>query len=1305
LDEIYVFLFLRPFAKKDKTSLKLKGAIMLKKLLSLILCAFALSTYAQVGSGGIKGTVTDKATGDPIPFVNIVIEKNGLQVTGGSSDFDGKFFIKPIPPGAYELKAKFVGYQKVLIKGIVVKNDGIAFQNISMSSSVEQLDAFEVIEYTVPLISPGDPSGQTITKEDIGQMATRSATGVAQAAGGVFSKDDGSGDLNIRGAREDANFYYIDGIKVRGGNSLPKTSIEQVSVITGGVPAQYGDVTGGVVSITTRGPSRNFGGSIEYLGSGVRVDNRSYGLDPYASNLLEFSLTGPLWMKKDKDTTDKKPAEPLIGFFLAGNVNHTAEPRPSHLGYWKVKDSTLADLYLNPLRLSPTGQNTVQNAEYLNFPDFENVRVRPNVATRGFNIQGKLDFNTGKTTNLTVGGNLQFSNNPVRGTSGANAYANQMFNYNNYGERRDYTWRTYARFVQRFDGADEGKKDEANASVLKNAYYSIQADYTNRIQRTWNPRHRDEFFRYGHVGEFRSFQAIDYSNQLQRDSITGQLAFIHETFIDTLIGFTPKASNPLGAAFTQNYYDIFGWGGYDSLGNPIVNTLLADDPTTDVPNDNLRDLLAMSTFGGLRNGDLPNSVANVWNSPALTYNNYTFVDNKQFRFTATGSADIGDHAISVGFEYEQRVNRQFGLNPARLWEIGRLAVNEHIRNIDRTQPTIDFFEVESGRQGPRVTYPRLNSAPGEFTGDDPQFFFDYNLRNALGLDPNGTDWIDLDALDPEDLQITYFSADELLNEGSPLVSYYGYDHHGNNLNGEPTFDDFFSKQDQFGNYLRPIGAFRPIYMAGYIQDKFAYKDLFFNVGVRIDRYDANQQILQDPFVLFPTVKAGEEEALDLTEGGAHPGNIGNDYVVYVDDVRNPTSIRGYRDGSIWYNAEGAEIADPSTLASAGGIAPLLVDKDNTSTQDINSSSFRDFAPITIPMPRIAFSFPISESANFTAHYDVLTRTPNSGGLNRLNPTDYLFLESNSNTKNNPALRPERTIDYEAGFQQVLTKTSSVKIAAFYREFRDQVQLINVSNAYPREYRTYGNVDFGTVKGLTFTYDLRRTGNIQLKASYTLQFAEGTGSNTTTANALIRAGRDNLRVTNPLDFDQRHTFTGIFDFRYKGGKDYNGPKPTILGKERALFARSGANLQFNGGSGTPYSGQTLTTGNGLLSGQGASFLEGSINGARLPWNFRVDARIDKSFTLLKEKRKDSKNQLGLNVYLQVLNLLNTKNVVGVYRATGNPTDDGYLADARFLQNIVAANDEQAFREMYNMKISNPGNFNLPRRVRLGLLLTF
>ena len=83
------------------------------------------------------------------------------------------------------------------------------------------------------------------------------------------------------------------------------------------------------------------------------------------------------------------------------------------------------------------------------------------------------------------------------------------------------------------------------------------------------------------------------------------------------------------------------------------------------------------------------------------------------------------------------------------------------------------------------------------------------------------------------------------------------------------------------------------------------------------------------------------------------------------------------------------------------------------------------------MPRVAFSFPISDEAVFFAHYDVLTQRPNAG-QSRINMVDYAYLENSGNIINNPDLKPTKTIDYELGFQQVLSKASSIKIAAFYR---------------------------------------------------------------------------------------------------------------------------------------------------------------------------------------------------------------------------------------------------------------------------------
>ncbi|UTW64599.1 carboxypeptidase-like regulatory domain-containing protein [bacterium SCSIO 12741] len=1275
---------------------------MLKRCIALLLATFAIVTIsnAQVGQGSIKGKVLDSETKEPLPFVNVVVEQNGRIVTGSTTDFDGKYVVKSLSPGKYDLKVKFVGYQPLMITGVVVNADKITFKDVDLSTTAVEMEAFEVVEYKVPLISKDNTtSGGTMTSEEIDRMATRSAAGVAQQVGGVYS--DGSGNLNVRGARSDANYYYIDGIKVRANaNSLPQSAIEQISVMLGGVPAQYGDVTGGVISITTKGAARQYNGSVEYVTSGYRFnDGKSYvGLDPYAYNLLEVSAMGPLWWKKD---SLNKKTDPLFGFFFAGNYNFVADQRPSHLGYWKVKDDALQSLKDEPLRNHPSGTGTAHNGEFIRLNDMENTRLRPNNQQHSVNLQGKIEVNTGKNTNLTIGGMYtridQNMSNYDDGTASTRLYPNFLMNWENNPKRIRNTYRGYVRFTQRFNNSGE----QSDASIIKNAFYSLQFDYTRNTDDIFDRDHKDDLFKYGYVGQFKTFQDIDY--QFGTDSSTGQIGWIHETWRDTLIGFTPSDANPAASAYTSNYYRLFGWQGYDSDGNPVFDKELATDPNDpDRINKNLSERTVMQTNGALWNGDIPDEIYGIWNSPAERINRYSKREQNQYRLSAQGAVDIGDHEIKLGFEYEQRVDREFiaapnGNGATGLWGLGRSLVNSHVSERDLANPIIDTLDYLPG--WPAFTYPRLNAAPGDYTYEDPQSFFDYNLRQSLGLNPDGTDFIDFDNLTPEQLKIDYYSAEELLNNGNSIVTYYGFDHHGNRISGNSSLEDFFNKRDQYGNPTRNIDAFRPIYVAGYIQDKFSIDDLIFNVGLRIDRYDANQKVLKDPWVLFPTVKAGEAEALELADGN-HPENIGEDYVVYVDDVTDPTAIRGYRDGSTWYNAEGVEISNPDVIATSNGIAPLLVDKTKTNSRDMGIDAFEDYSPQTNFMPRIAFSFPISDEALFFAHYDILTKRP-TGGYERLDPTDYLYLETTSGTRlrNNPDLKPEKTIDYEIGFQQKLTKSSALKLSAFYREFRDQVQVVRRKQAYPREYTTLDNIDFGTVKGLTLGYELKRTGNVSMRASYTLQFAEGTGSDQTTAQSLINAGKDNLKITTPLNYDQRHAVQVVFDFRYGEGKDYNGP---VIGN-RQILNRTGMNLTANVGSGTPYTGQTLSTGNGFTTNQGNAFVKGSINGNRLPWNFRMDARIDKDFTVKVGKEK-SKN-LDMTVYLQILNVLNTRNVRSVYRYTGTTEDDGYLNDPQWANDIQGQNDPQSFSELYGIKTSVGTQYNLPRQTRIGIRLAF
>jgi hypothetical protein len=1251
---------------------------MLKKLklLFAVLTLSVGSAFAQTGTGTIKGEVIDGETGEALPFVKVIASQGGTQQGTAKTDFDGKFTISSLTPGEYDVEVRFIGYQTQRNEGVIVNSDRLTLLEFKMGTSSELLNTVDVIFYEVPLIDQdGGASGATVTRDDISKMPTRSAEGIASTVGGVYSQEGSSG-LSIRGARNDATYYFIDGIKVRGSSALPKSAIQEVAVITGGVPANYGDVTGGVVSITTRGPSAKYFGSFEGVTSGFYLngedplgyDGRVIGLDKYGYNLFEGMISGPLLMKKD---SSGKATKPILGFFLSANFTDVLDGRPlANGGGYRIKksvrDSLLDPNLLGPVRPSglATG-GTFNNVEYLRYSDdeslsaFEQVPWRMNARNRSASAAGKIDVNAGPNINLTFGGSLAWSN------GASYNYRNSLLNFENFGENTQFDWRVYGRFTQRFNNNVEG-----STSKIKSAFYSLMVDYSQTNARSWDATHEDRIFNYGYVGKFETFRETTYGFNT---SVDGADSLIHNGFRDTLVRFTPSATNEAFAAITEQYFDIY-----------------AGDPE-----GNYENLFQINQGRGLRNGDLPQNVYGIWDNLGTPFNFYGFSQNAQFRITGSGTVNLNDHAISLGFEYEQRWDRSYSGNPIGIWTIARQYMNNHILELDKSAEATTFDYLGTY---PRVTYDRLNASKGDYAGqegDDAQYFFDYNVRKNLGLDPDGTDFVDIDALDPNFFSVGMFSPDELLNSGNAYFNWFGYDHTGEKVRGATDITEYFNDYDDNGNFSRTIGAFQPIYMSGYIMDKFAFDDIIFNVGLRVDIYDANQPVLKDKYLLYEAKTAREVSAFDDGTSITHPESIGDDYVVYVNDTDNPTQILGYRNGDTWYDATGVEVIDPTILQGPNGIAPWL---QNPELDEPTEAAFEDYKPQVNVMPRVAFSFPISDEASFFAHYDILTKRPTAG--NRFDPVAYQFLETRNVIINNPDLRPERTIDYELGFQQVLSKTSSLKISAFYKEQRDQVQLVNVFQAYPVTYRSYGNRDFGTVKGLTISYDLRRTGNIRMTAAYTLQFANGTGSDETSALALVNAGQPNLRTIFPYNYDQRHGFNIVFDYRYGDGTDYNGP----MINDFQVLANTGLNIVTQIGSGTPYSGVRQPIGDALIT-PNASQLEGTLNGSRKPWQYRVDLQIDRNISLEFGDDENKKKAAYLNVYVRVTNIFNIINVLNVYRATGNPDDDGYLAAAQFQNAIQNQLDERSFRDYYRLKVDNPFNYGIPRTIRLGVKFDF
>ncbi|MDP1622901.1 MAG: TonB-dependent receptor [Bacteroidales bacterium] len=1241
---------------------------MLRNLLFTI--GFVLTTsvlvFSQTGSGTLKGKIIDKETKEPISFANVVIESGGVQIGGSTSDFDGNFTIKPIPPGKVDLKASFVGYKPFMYRGIYISPDKITFQNFELEASTTTLDVIEVVDYKVPLISKDQTtSGGTVTAEEISKMANKSASAVATTVGGVST--DANGNItSMRGQRQSGTVYFIDGMRVTGSTSLPQSAIEQVEVILGGTPAAYGDATGGIINVTTKGPSKDFSG-------GIDVQTSQY-LDAFGYNRLGLNFTGPLISKKDTVHGYKTP---LMGFFVAGDLIYQKDRAPAAFSLYRVTDEIKNSLSMNPLRLHGENNAVVYNSEFLTYNQMTTTKSTLNTNGTSINVSGKLDFRVAPTINLSIGGTFTWFDN--RNFS----FANSMMNWQNNSHSTGYTWRVNGRFTQRFPAAAESN------SFVKNIYYSIGADFTRTFGKTEDAEHKDNYFEYGYIGSFATHTIRAYTPTLAYDSVLKLWGHLQNGTRDTIVIFNPSDINPESANWTQQYYGLFD----NSLGHY----------------QNINEIISGK---GLINGMEPSGPYGLFSGVGDRPNGYTEFTNDQVAVNASFAADFGNHEIQLGLQYQQRKNSGYTNIGTQLWDVMRGVTNAQLRDLDLANPQPVY---RNGVYMDTIKYFR-NYVPLL------QRNFDINLRKKLGLPVDGSDWIDMYSYDFAKNSINYydrnmqlhtlypgeqllsmdmFSAEEVLNNGAPIVGYYGYDYTGKKISGNTSFDDFFTQQDSKGNYTRAIGPYQPIYIAGYIQDKFAFKDLIFNIGVRVDRFDANQPVLKDPYLFYPAQTAGEVSDLNGVPV-THPSGIGSDYIVYVDDSREPTKITGYRFNNNWYNKEGSTITDPVRALDAGsGVQPyLLYPGVDTIGSPPRAVAFKDYDPQTNWMPRISFSFPISDDALFYAHYDILTQRPATGEV-QIQPISYYYIgvTGSSGTINNPALKPEKTIDYELGFQQKINNFSSLKLAVFYREMRDQIQQYRLSGAYPKTYYSYTNIDFGTVKGLTLTYDLRRSGNARLRFNYTLQFADGTGSDANAASTIIRSDQPNLRTLNPLNFDRRHEFNISFDYRWSDGRDYNGPvinrkkqdKPPVQ-----LLANLGANLTINGGSGTPYT-QTSR----ILAFGAMGPIKGSINGARLPWQFLISARFDKDFNFALNKKKEG----TLNLYIEFSNLLNTQNVRFVYPATGSPSDDGYLSAPEWQNAISQQVDSQSFRDLYSIQMNNPYQYSSPRTIRLGLMFNF
>jgi len=433
--------------------------------------------------------------------------------------------------------------------------------------------------------------------------------------------------------------------------------------------------------------------------------------------------------------------------------------------------------------------------------------------------------------------------------------------------------------------------------------------------------------------------------------------------------------------------------------------------------------------------------------------------------------------------------------------------------------------------------------------------------------------------------------------------------------------------------------YKPTFAAAYLQNKFEFNDLILNFGLRYEYVDPK--------------------------------------MLYLDPTVNPAT------GQLDYQ---------------GGFP---VDEE---TNMIDESLFKTVSSYSYLLPRLSFSFPVSDRTVFYTQFGKYIQMPSLNQLysstvgfsNAINP---LTRGSSSGSLGFTA-RPERTTLFEVGIRQVLTQNLAFTLTGFYKDTKDQIQLRRMYNSLGNPiFTSYQNTDFGTVKGVEFTVQLRRTERLQVNLNYTLSDAKGTGANPG-SNSVATSDESKARFPNfvaPQPFNQTHRGSMIIDYRFSKGD--GGP----------VLEGFGASLIMSFNSGHPYT----KTAEPLNLGQANAWNIGvypmgdtrfqnpvePVNSSTTPWVFNMDLNVSKMFFF---------GGLSFEIYANVLNLLNTHQIINVFPNTGTPYDDGWFTSP-FSTPYKAIPDYAAFYRAMNLDnragiMRNLGDvFAAPRQIRVGARL--
>jgi outer membrane receptor for ferrienterochelin and colicin len=309
--------------------------IRLVSKILLLVCLIASASFAQKTT--IKGRVTDKETGDPIPAVNVIVPGT---YKGAATGMDGAYQITGLAPGDYNIKASMIGFIVQLQTGIKVRINQTVEVNFELESTVLALgQTLEVVGERPLFETDITASEQRMTADEIQQKVVENLDDLVGDQLGVVVQDN---KIHIRGGRADESLYIIDGQSIKDplsgySNTLyvNAAAIKELKVITGGFDAEYGQAMSGVIDIETREGEDEYAGSLQ-----IKTDNLLPNtFKSFNTDIVQLNFGGPEPLSSNLLPNIGLDVPGDITMFMSGYVHLTDAYLPKATKLYPSKSS------------------------------------------------------------------------------------------------------------------------------------------------------------------------------------------------------------------------------------------------------------------------------------------------------------------------------------------------------------------------------------------------------------------------------------------------------------------------------------------------------------------------------------------------------------------------------------------------------------------------------------------------------------------------------------------------------------------------------------------------------------------------------------------------------------------------------------------------------------------------------------------------------------------------------------------------------------------------------------------------------